>query len=70
MVLLRSGMHVAELDVIADVAVVDVGRIVRIEGLGRLPSNGARWRRLPRREVLKTDIGRNVDHHGRVAERP
>ena len=38
-VLRRSGVHDAELDVIAEVAVMDVRRIIRIERLGRLPPN-------------------------------
>jgi hypothetical protein len=53
-------MDVAEPDVVADVAVVDVRGVVRIVGDGR-PIVGIAW-------VLRT--GRHVDDHGRIADHP
>ena len=52
--LLRAGVEVAELHAVVQVAVVDVRRIVRVQGLGR-------------RSGL---VRRVVDDHRRVADRP
>src|SRR5262245_29545879 len=68
--LCRPGVQVAEFGVVADVAVVHVRWIIRIEDLGCLSPERAGWRRLPRSDVLEADICWNVDHHRGIAERP
>src|SRR5262245_35899570 len=68
--LCRPGVQVAEFGVIADVAMVHVRWIIRIERFGRLSSERAGRRRLTGSEVLKADIRWNVNHHRGIAERP
>ena len=86
MVLLGARVQHPELDVVAQVAVIDVRRIVRIERLGGLgPGVGVQGCRRAvawcRRRSSVADVGiarrgrarrvgRHVHHHGRVADRP
>ncbi|MNZ14520.1 hypothetical protein D3C78_314460 [compost metagenome] len=66
--LLVAVMGVAELDHVADVAVVDVGRFRRVKGHGGLDPDLLGARGLARANVLKADVGRYVHQHRHVAD--
>ncbi len=69
-VVLGPGVHVPELHEVADVAVVHVGRIVRVVGAGGLGTE-RRGRAVGAggRAGLEPEVGGDVDQHGRIAHR-
>ncbi|MCY1281966.1 hypothetical protein D9M70_307880 [compost metagenome] len=58
---------VVDLDEVTDVAVVDVGRLGRVQRHARLDADGFRRRRLAGRQGFQADVGRDVHQHAGIA---
>ncbi|MNP31555.1 hypothetical protein D3C76_1246800 [compost metagenome] len=67
-VLLMAVVGVAELDEVTDVAVVDVGRLGRIERHGRLDAHLIGGRSLAGGDAFEAGVGRYVHQHRHVAD--